>query len=145
MKYRAAVACLPALAALATGPAQAGDPPARVMLVATYHFGNPGKDLSNAQAVDMLTPARQAELKTISAGLSRFAPTVVAIEWNEKSAREGYAAYLKGAPASANEGEQLGFRLAAALGLRDVYGIDVGVVFPYEGLKCWASGNGMAE
>lgn len=129
---------------LATAPALAADPPIRVMLVGTYHFANPGKDLHNAQAADMQTPARQAELQAIVGGLSRFAPNVVAIEWYAASARDGYAAYLKGARASSNEGSQLGFRLASALGLAQVHGIDVDGTFPYEPLSTWATANNMS-
>ena len=129
---------------LTAGPALAADPPIRVMLVGTYHFANPGKDLHNAKAVDMQTSARQAELQAIVTGLSRFAPNVVAIEWYATSARDGYAAYLKGARASSNEGVQLGFRLANALGLAQVHGIDVDGTFPFDPLNTWATANGMS-
>ena len=125
-------------------PALAADPPIRVMVVGTYHFANPGKDLHNAKAVDMQTPARQAELQTIVAGLARFAPNVVAIEWNAAPARDGYAAYLKGATTSSNEGAQLGFRLASTLGLAQVHGIDVEGTFPYDPVNAWAAANGMS-
>lgn len=132
------------LSGLVAAPAFAADPPARVMLVATFHFNNPGKDLNNTKAVDMLTPVRQAELQAVADGLSGFSPTVVAIEWRAPSARDAYAAYLKGAPASRNEGEQLGFRLARKMGLPQVYGIDVDGSFPFEPLATWANDNGMA-
>jgi hypothetical protein len=139
MKRLAAIACL-----FVVAHAPAADPPIRVMVVGTYHFANPGKDLHNAQAVDMRTPVRQAELQAIVGGLSRFAPNVVAIEWQAASARDGYAAYLKGAQASSNEGVQLGFRLAQALGLAQVHGVDVEGGFPYDPLNTWANDNGMA-
>ena len=141
MKSPAALVCI---FGLAVGPAFAADPPARVMVVATYHFNNPGKDLNNAKAADMLTPARQAELQAIADGLARFSPTVVAIEWRAAPALEGYAAYRKGAPASRNEGEQLGFRLAGTLGLQQVLGLDIDGIFPYEPLATWANDNGMS-
>lgn len=137
-------ALLAGLFVLATGPVSAADAPIRVMMVATYHFANPGRDLHNAQAVDMQTPVRQAELEAIVNGLSRFAPNVVAIEWRAAPARDGYAAYRKGAQASSNEGAQLGFRLAHALGLAQVHGIDVDGAFPFEPVNAWAAANGMA-
>jgi hypothetical protein len=133
------------LLTLALNPALAAEAPIRVMVVGTYHFGNPGKDLHNARAVDVQTPVRQAELQAIANGLSRFAPTVVAIEWYADAARDGYAAYLKGAAVSSNEGAQLGFRLAAGLGLQQVVGIDVDGDFPFDPLNTWANENGMAE
>jgi hypothetical protein len=139
------VALLAGLVLLTAGPAFAAEPPIRVMVVGTYHFANPGKDLHNAKAVDMQTPARQAELQAIVAGLARFAPNVVAIEWRAAPARDGYAAYLKGDRRSSNEGVQLGFRLAGTLGLAQVHGIDVDGTFPFDPLNTWATANGMSE
>ena len=40
---------------------------------------------------------------------------------------------------------QLGFRLAKALGLAQLHGIDVEGGFPYDPLNTWANDNGMAE
>lgn len=138
-------AVLAGLFTLTVGPALAADAPIRVMVVGTYHFANPGKDLHNAKAADMQTPARKAELQAIVGGLSRFAPNVVAIEWYATPARDGYAAYLKGDRTSSNEGVQLGFRLASTLGLAQVHGIDVGGTFPFEPLDTWATANGMSD
>src|SRR6185503_733147 len=53
----------------------------QVMLVGTYHFSNPGKDLNNVKAVDIFAAGRQQEIGKVLAGLGRFAPTQVAVEW----------------------------------------------------------------
>ena len=37
-------------------------PPIQVMVLGTYHFGNPGLDLHNMKVESVLTPAKQAEL-----------------------------------------------------------------------------------
>ena len=52
--------------------------PARVLIVGTYHFSNPGQDQANVDAVDVTAPQRQAELQAITDALAKFAPTMVA-------------------------------------------------------------------
>jgi hypothetical protein len=133
------------LAACAT-PAFAADAraPAQVMIVGTFHFSNPGHDQHNVKAVDVMLPARQAELQAVSRALSKFKPTLVAVEWPEQKTTERYADYLSGKTPSSNEVEQLGFRLAAAQGLKMVHGVDVDGDFPYEPVAAWADKNGMA-
>jgi hypothetical protein len=53
----------------------------QVLLVGTYHLANPGKDLNNVKAVDILAADRQREIGNVVAGPARFAPTQVAVEW----------------------------------------------------------------
>ena len=50
------------------------------MVVGTYHFGNPGQDLHNMKADNVLTPKKQAELADVAARLARFKPTKIAVE-----------------------------------------------------------------
>lgn len=130
--------------ALAASSAFAAEAPAHVMIVGTFHFSNPGQDQHNVKAVDVMQPARQAELAAVSSALSKFKPTLVAVEWGEQKTKERYAGYLAGKQPSSNEVEQLGFRLAAAQGLKTVHGVDVDGDFPYEPLEAWAGKNGMA-
>ncbi|HSM95857.1 MAG TPA: hypothetical protein VLT91_07430, partial [Rhizomicrobium sp.] len=59
----------------------AGDAPVTVMIVGDFHMSNPGKDLHNVEADDMLSPTRQAEIAAVSDALARFHPTIVAAEW----------------------------------------------------------------
>jgi hypothetical protein len=47
----------------------------QVMLVGTYHFANPGQDIHNVKAVDVLTAERLRELGNVIAALGKFAPT----------------------------------------------------------------------
>ena len=120
--------------------------PARVMLVGTYHFSNPGRDQANVESVDVSVPARQAELQAVSDALVRFEPTLVGVEWPAAAADTEYARYLAGTlPPSTNEVVQLGFRLAKQRGLRQVHGLDVPGDFPFEPLQAWAQANGKAH
>ena len=123
-------------------PAQA-QPPARVLIVGTYHFANPGRDLHNVQSVDVTTPERQAQVQAVTDALARFAPTVVAVEWPAAVVDERYAQYRRDAlPPSANEVVQLGFRLAKGRGLAKVHGIDVDGDFPFGPVQAWAEQHG---
>jgi hypothetical protein len=120
--------------------------PARVLIVGTYHFSNPGQDQANVESVDVSVPARQAELQAVADALAKFEPTLVGVEWPADAARTQYAQYLDGSlPPSTNEVVQLGFRLAKQQGLKQVHGLDVPGDFPFEAVQAWAQANGKAD
>ena len=97
--------------AAATKPAAA--PVTSVMIVGGYHMSNPGHDLHDVHADDVLAPRRQKEIVAITNALARFHPTKVAVEWDAPVVAERYPKYLAGTlPPSRNEVVQLGFRLA---------------------------------
>src|SRR6185503_18770752 len=116
-----------AIALLSGGSAFAADATkTQVMLVGTYHFSNPGRDVNNVKAVDVLAAERQREIARLVASLAKFAPTKVAVEWPAQVVQERYPKFLAGQlPESSNEVVQLGFRLARERGLKSVYGLDV--------------------
>lgn len=123
--------------------AWAAEPPARVVLIGTYHFSNPGQDQANVESVDVTVPQRQAELQAVTDALAAFKPTLVGVEWPAETARAQFAQYLDGTlPPSRNEVVQLGFRLARQAGLGQVHGLDVPGDFPFEPLSAWANTHG---
>lgn len=120
--------------------------PARVVIVGTYHFSNPGQDQANVEAVDVTVPQRQAELQAVADALAKFEPTLVGVEWPADTASTEYAQYLDGSlPPSTNEVVQLGFRLAKQRGLKQVHGLDVSGDFPFEAVQAWAQANGKTD
>ncbi len=132
------VATLASASALAAEPART-----QVMLVATYHFSNPGKDLNNVKAIDVLAANRQREIGVVVTSLARFAPTKVAVEWPARIVEERYPKYRDGTlPQSRNEVVQLGFRLARARNLPAVLGLDVEGDFPFDAVAAWAGKHG---
>jgi len=138
----ALVACGGAAAQAAPKPAPT---PTQVMIVGTFHLDNPGRDVFNVQVDDVFAKKRQAELADIAAGLARFAPTDVMVEWPQATTDEQYASYRAGKlPPSRNEVVQLGFRLAALRKLERVHGIDVAGEFPFDPVKAYAGSHGMA-
>lgn len=136
--------------------ARTPDPlPIELMVLGTYHMGNPGQDLHNARIDPVTTPAKQAELEAVAAALARFRPTAIAIERVARNQADmldhRYPAFT---PAdlltNSDERVQVGYRLAHRLGLERVYAIDEQdregqpSYFPFEDVQTWAETNGRA-
>ena len=120
-------------------------PRAEVLVLGTYHMNNPGRDLFNTQADDVLAPKRQAEIAQVLEALKRFKPTKIAVERTagDERIRKDYAAYLAGTHTlTRNEIEQLGFRLAKELGHAQVYAVDADGEFPHPRLVKYAKATG---
>lgn len=117
-----------ALALAAVPAAAAEDQPIQVMVLGSWHFGNPGQDVVNVEAEDVRTPARQRELAAIADALAEFRPTKIMVEKVAKSPELVDEAYAAFAPALLRERRdervQIGYRLAHKLGHRQVYAID---------------------
>ena len=100
----------------------------QVMLLGTYHFANPGKDVIKQDFDDVLQPKRQTEIEDLVRRLALWKPDRVAVEWPwsfTDSTAARYARYRAGTlTPSRNEVVQLGFRIAASLGQSAVYPID---------------------
>jgi len=116
-----------ALAAMIPAAVRAAEP-AQVMLLGTYHLNNNNRDLINLRVENVLTAERQRELDRLVDGLARWKPTRVAVEWaasDQAGLDRRYADYLAGTlTVTANERDQVAFRLARRLGLTKVDAID---------------------
>ncbi len=117
---------------------------AEILILGTYHMANPGHDIHNMQADDVLAPQRQQEITQLLDVLKRFHPTIIAIESDSNGPRpQQYRDYVAGTyTLGRNEIEQLGFRLAKDLGLPAIYPVDADGDFPYARLVNWAKANG---
>lgn len=120
-------------------------PAAEVLVLGTYHMANPGHDIFNVQADDVLAPKRQAEIAQLIEVLKKFHPTKIAIEadvWGTRATKQ-YADYVDGKyTLSRNEIDQIGYRLAKELGHKTVYAVDVDGDFPWPRLVNYAKGSG---
>ncbi len=115
----------------------------QVMILGMYHMANPGHDIHNLKADDVLVEKRQRELADVAAALAKFKPTQVAVESTVENGAPTkvakYHDYLDGTLAeSRNETVQIGFRLAKTMKLPEVWGIDVDGDFPYDEVKKFA-------
>jgi len=143
----ASLVAVATIAAATPSHAQSGvaTEPARVLVLGTFHFANPGLDVVQHEVADVLSPERQAQIAELVAALGRFAPTRVAVEQlpsTEPSLDSLYRAYIDGNHAlSRNETQQLGFRLAALHHLARVDPFDHPGEFPFGEVMEYAAGN----
>jgi hypothetical protein len=126
------------------------EPPARpeVLVLGVYHMANPGHDLFNTTADDVLAPKRQAEIAQLIAVLAKFHPTKIAIESNAGEDRypKRYDDYLAGKhELTSNEIEQIGFRLAKELGHKTIYPADADGEFPFKHVVNYAKASGRSK
>lgn len=120
-------------------------PRVEVLVLGTYHMANPGRDIFNTQADDVLSPKRQAEMAELVAVLKTFRPTKIAVERmaGDQRIEKDYAAYVAGThQLTRNEIEQIGFRLAKELGHAKVHAVDADGEFPYPRLVKYAKATG---
>ncbi len=119
-----------------------------ILVIGTYHMANPGHDIHNMEADDVLSPKRQQEIAKLIEVLKKFHPTKIAIEDDVSSQRVArqYSDYLAGKyTLSRNEIDQVGYRLAKELGDKAVYPVDVDGDFPYMRVINYAKANGLKE
>ena len=124
--------------------------PVEVLILGTYHMGNPGLDLHNSKADDVLAPSRQRQLEAVVDDLARFKPTRIAVEWKADDLPmhnlPAYHDFLDGKrEGSRNEIDQIAFRLARKMKLAEVQGIDAEGDFPYEELQAYAAKSGRSK
>lgn len=115
----------------------------QVLVLGVWHMAS-----ARGEAVDVLSPERQAEIPELMAVLTKFQPTKVALEAafyrDEISGR--YTDYLDGEhELSRNERQQLGFRLARELGHQTVYAIDADGDYPLPRLQDYVEARGHGE
>ena len=147
-----ALAVAAATAALAQQPSSEAPAPtaarAEVLVLGVYHMANPGRDIFNMQADDVLAPKRQAEIAQLIEVLERFRPTKIAVERDVGDERvlKDYADYVAGKhELTRNEIEQIGFRHARELGHETVYPVDADGDFPFQRIVNFAKASGRSK
>jgi len=118
--------------------------PIPVVYLGSYHMGNPGADMFNLEADDVLAPKRQQEIQEVVEMLARFNPTKVAVEAprGDSATIARYKAYLAGErDLRKSEEEQIGFRLAKMLGHETIYPIDVRLMMNSEAIGSVVGSN----
>jgi hypothetical protein len=124
------------------------DARAEILVLGTYHMGNPGRDIHNMQADDVLASKRQQEIEQLVEVLKKFHPTKVAIEaevGSERATRE-YSDYVAGKyTLKGDETDQIGYRLAKEMGHKTIYPVDDEAEFPWGHVVNYAKANGLGE
>jgi Family of unknown function (DUF5694) len=117
-----------------------------ILILGTYHMANPGRDVHNMEADDVLSATRQRQIAQLIDVLRRFRPTKIAVEAQvgSRQVSERYASYLAGGyTISRNEIDLIGFRLAKALNHKTIYPVDETGEFPYYRVLNYAKANGL--
>lgn len=142
---------LPSCRSLEAQSKHEGTPPIQVMVIGTYHMGNPGLDVVNVEADDVTSARRQRELESLAEDLATFQPTLVAIESGSASADLADAGFATFDPARdlaavRDETVQIAYRLASHAGVERVVGIDVSEgeisFFPFGEVRAFAERAG---
>ncbi len=97
---------------------------ARVMILGVYHFNNPNADVVKTDYPDHLSEKKQREIAEVLDLLAAFKPTKIVVEATPENAsvQIAYQNYLKNEyKLTADETDQLGFRLAKRLGHKQIY------------------------
>lgn len=119
----------------------------KILLLGTYHFGNPGLDLVQSKLDDHLSPKRQAQIELVRQSLTKFKPTAIALEWpkaDSATLNANFDSYLKGTlKPVANERNQLGFELAKRMNLKTVEAIDYSMGMDFAGMMKFAGERGL--
>lgn len=102
--------------------------PVDVMVLGTWHFDNPGQDLNNVKADDVLKPGRQAELEALANAIAAYKPTKIMVERVARTPDlldPNFASFTpEKLRKERDERYQVGYRLAHRLKLGKVYAID---------------------
>jgi hypothetical protein len=134
---------LVALAISATSWAQSDARP-EILVLGTYRMSNPGRDIYNMQADDVLSPKRQQEIAQLIEVLKKFHPTKIAIEADAGSQRvqQEYSDYVAGKyTLTRNETNQIAYRMAKELSHHAVYSVDQEGDFPWPRVVNYAKAN----
>jgi len=122
------ILALAVLALLPTVPQESGGALPEVLIVGTFHMANPGRDLVNPDAGDVLAEERQAEIAELVTLLARFEPTHVAVERMPamgETLNRSYRSFLEGMlEPTPDEIVQVAFPLAAENHLERIDAID---------------------
>ena len=110
----------------------------QILLIGTFHFANPGLDITKIKTFNIMSDKSQKELEYISNKIKEFGPDKIFVEWKFSDQAKLDQFYNKNTDSlfktSANEITQLALRTAKKLNHKKLYGIDYRNRFPYDSL-----------
>lgn len=122
---------------------------AKIMVLGSYHMANPGADVFNMQADDVLSPHRQKEMEELVSLLLKYKPTKIVLEVSssiDSLYNDRFQAYVNGShKLTANEAQQLGFRLAKYSGHKKVFCVDETGKFDFDAVMQFAMKSGQGQ
>ncbi|OXA82537.1 hypothetical protein SAMN05444397_107144 [Flavobacterium aquidurense] len=126
------------LLVVTTSFGQAAKPKTKILLIGTIHFETPHLDSFELKTDDFLAPKRQQELEQLTETLKRTNADKVMIEkpfTQQKQIDSLYIAYSENRyKLTVSEREQIGFRLAKKLNLKQINCVDVLYLMTHDSL-----------
>lgn len=121
------------------------DSSAKVMILGTFHFANPGKDVHNSKVKDVKSQQKQKEILAVVDSLAKFKPTKIAVERmpaESDSLDLKFDKYKNGQyELTRSEDQQIGFRLAKQFRHGKVYPVDYKTPFRFRKVQKYAKEN----
>lgn len=114
---------------------------AKVMILGVYHFANLNLDLVKSNLPDHLSNKKQKEIAELLDLLAKFKPTKIVVEAMPENTKvqDNYSEYLKGNyKLTADETQQIGFRLAKRFKLKQIYLADNQIPMDFDALMAAA-------
>ena len=116
----------------------------QIAVFGTFHFAG-STDYASVEFDPLDSEKRQKEISDLIEKLKAFQPTKILLEYPSQKAQQlskRYQSYLEGHyELTINEIDQLGLRMAKALGHEDIYAIDYRLDLPFQELFDFAQKN----
>jgi hypothetical protein len=111
----------------------------QILVIGTFHFSNPGRDVTKVKTFNVMSERSQQELENISNRIKDFGPDKIFVEWNHEQQPALDAYYKRDTDSllkeNTNEIVQLALRSAKKLKHKTLYAIDYNnALFPYDSL-----------
>ena len=114
-----------------------------IALLGTFHFKG-SSDMMSLKTDDLSSPKRQNEIEDLVKALAMYNPTKIILEYpyGKNKIDSLYQLYLNGTHTlTINERQQVGFRLAATMGHKNVYPADYRLDLPFDQLMTFLQEN----
>ena len=111
----------------------------QILLIGTFHFANPGLDVTKINTFNVMSDKSQKELENITTKIKNFGPDKIFVEWNYKEQDRLDKFYAKNTDSllhkNADERVQIALRSAKKLSHKKLFAIDYRETnFPYDSL-----------
>lgn len=111
----------------------------QILLIGTFHFENPGLDVTKINTFNVMSDKSQKELENITNKIKNFNPDKIFVEWNYEKQDKLDKFYAKNTDSllhkNADERVQIALRSAKKLSHKKLFAIDYNQTnFPYDSL-----------
>ena len=142
---------LGAIFALFSDYSQAQSKKNQLLILGSYHMSNPGQDVANLEADNVLSEKRQREILEVVELLKKYKPTHIAVESRyrtkyDTAIQQRYQQYLDGKfELRDREDEQIGFRIGKEMNHKQIFAVDAQGRFDFNAVVEYAMSHGQKD